>query len=884
MELKSYQQNVISDLERFLEHINGEADLRRAFRAYWDARGVTKIEDYKNNVPRVPHVCIKVPTAGGKTFIAANALRPIFESFTRINPARPKVVVWLVPSITILEQTIKNFSDVQHPYRQKLNAHFNGRVTVFTKADVLQGAGFTPDDVQAQLNIIVLSFDSLRARNKEDRKIYQENGNLAGFASREGDKETLLPEHDETALINVLRRLEPVVVVDESHNAETLLSVEMLANLNPGFILDLTATPKRNSNIISYVSALELKAHRMVKLPVIVKNEPDKTEVINDALSLRRRLEQDAEEEEKAGGDYIRPIILFQAQPRTGDDNTTFQRLKEKLVALGIPEEEIKIKTADINELKGIDLMSRLCPVRYIITVNALKEGWDCPFAYVLASLADKSSAVDVEQVLGRVLRQPYVREHKRELLNMSYVFTASNRFLDTLDNIVKGLNRAGFSERDYRAIDAASSQVSHALPTQGMMFPPLDPAPHEPPPSNAPALDSSTSIEEDEIEVARIEVAGGDGDNSAASVEARIDAITRQAVQANAAYEQQARTAGNEIAPELEDKMNKQNMKEVFAEIAKEIRIPQFFIKIESRGGFFDAGENYELLENNELLRDFRLSQCDINIQFESAEGEFYAVDVERIGDEDFKPTFKKLNEGQKARLNDYILSLPPESKVQSVTEKFHQLIGEMYPIPDREIKAYIKRIFEGMTPEQLRDCLDRDFAYSHKIKQKITELARAKKEKIFSDYLDTDKVVTRPSYQLPAFITPVATAPAITKSLFTAENGMNNFERRVINEIANLESIAFWHKIIERQGFHLNGFINHYPDFLVQTKSGKTLIVEAKGDDRDNSDSARKLKLGHLWASKAGNEYRYLMVFDNNPLESAYRLVDAVKLIAQI
>jgi type III restriction enzyme len=97
--------------------------------------------------------------------------------------------------------------------------------------------------------------------------------------------------------------------------------------------------------------------------------------------------------QEKNGARNIRPIVLFHAQPRNADDNTTFEKLKEKLIELKIPEEQIKIKTATVNEIKNVDLMSRDCPVRYIITVNALKEGWDCPFAYILASLADKSSA-----------------------------------------------------------------------------------------------------------------------------------------------------------------------------------------------------------------------------------------------------------------------------------------------------------------------------------------------------------------------------------------------------------------------------------------------------------------------------------------------------------
>jgi type III restriction enzyme len=277
-------------------------------------------------------------------------------------------------------------------------------------------------------------------------------------------------------------------------------------------------------------------------------------------------------------------------------------------------------------------------------------------------------------------------------------------------------------------------------------------------------------------------------------------------------------------------------------------------------------------------------LSRADTNIQFESADAEVYAVDIERTGEENFQPTFKKLDQPQRKRLNEYILTLPPDAKVQAINARFCDLIGNMYPIADKEIKAYVNRILENMDTEQLHDCLERDFIYGAKIKQKITELARAQKEKVFTDYLDIDRVTIRPSYTLPTFITPSNNAPSITKSLYQYESSMNGFEQRVINDIANLDNVAFWHKIIERQGFRINGFINHYPDFLIKTKSNKNIIVESKGDDRDNSDSIRKLKLGQLWASKAGNNFRYIMVFDNNPIEGAHRLADAIQLISQI
>ena len=216
----------------------------------------------------------------------------------------------------------------------------------------------------------------------------------------------------DTALIQVLRQLSPVVVVDESHNAGSDLSVEMLNNLNPSFVLDLTATPRQNSNILSYVDAQELKKENMVKLPVIVFNRTSLQSVIQDVIQLRGSIEQQALVEEKAGGAYIRPIVLFQAQPRTGENSETYDKIKTKLVDMGIKAEEIAIKTAAVDELDKTDLLSRDCPIRYIITVNVLKEGWDCPFAYILASLANKTSKVDVEQIVGRILRQPYAKQY----------------------------------------------------------------------------------------------------------------------------------------------------------------------------------------------------------------------------------------------------------------------------------------------------------------------------------------------------------------------------------------------------------------------------------------------------------------------------------------
>ena len=167
------------------------------------------------------------------------------------------------------------------------------------------------------------------------------------------------------------------------------------------------------------------------------------------------------------GGKYIRPIALFQAQPKGKEDATTFEKLRTELVNTGIPAEHIAIRTADVNELKNVDLLSPDCPVRYIITVNALKEGWDCPFAYILASLANKTSQVDVEQILGRILRLPYTAERRAKSLNMSYVLTSSNDFDDTVQQIIRGLNSAGFSDRDDRLAEPVEPVKPASVPEQ---------------------------------------------------------------------------------------------------------------------------------------------------------------------------------------------------------------------------------------------------------------------------------------------------------------------------------------------------------------------------------------------------------------------------------
>lgn len=871
MELKPYQQHVINDLALFLENLQDTKDTKDAFYNFWSKHprtplfpySGTAIEPYKNNVQRVPHICVKVPTAGGKTFIACNAIKTIFDAF---DYDRPRAVVWLVPSITILDQTIKNLKDPSHPYRQKINSHFGNKVEVFDKATLLQGSGFNATTIKEQLNVLVFSFDSLRAKNKEDRKVFQENGNLQSF-------ENLLGKDTDITLGSIIKYLNPLVVVDESHNAESDLSVDMLKEINPCFILDLTATPRKNSNIISFIDALELKKENMVKLPVIVYNHQDKTEVINSSLQLQKRLELQAIEEEKKGGKYIRPIVLFQAQPKNGKDflneeeeKSNVQKLKEKLIELKIPADQIKIKTANINEIKGIDLMSKACEVRFIITINALKEGWDCPFAYILASLADKSSAVDVEQILGRVLRQPYVMKHNFPLLNLSYVLTASSKFLDTLDNIVKGLNKAGFSDKDYKLADPAMLEETERLDPlkQLTVFP-----------TSEAATEDITS----DIDTSRILIP-----SETVLPNTTVSEIEQTAIQQNEAFEktvsEMEANSTTALPNEIQQLVKTYNIKDIFQVQAGQINLPQFYLKVPAND-LFGKKEEELPLEKENLLDGFALSKADTNIVFDSIVSELYKVDLDETKKE-HTPTFIRLDGDVKESIISYLLDpLRKESRVKNFTKRIMDIIGNMYPIPDKEIEKYINRVLEDFKDEQFGDFANNEYTYTDKIKQKIKSLSETFAEKKFKDFLDTDKVFIKKSFSLPKSISPGDTSKDITKSLYEKEGKMNGFEERVINEIGNMANIAFWTRNIERKGFRINGFVNHYPDFIIQTKSGKTILLETKGD---HLDAEQKIRLGGLWASKAGNNYRYFMVYERRTVDDAYRLEDFLNIVRDI
>lgn len=872
MELKQYQKEVIADLDAYIGYVEKYNRPDTAFHKFWEDKGIPisaidnyYLHPYDNSITDVPHVTVKVPTAGGKTFIACNALNTIFKHF----PAeKPKAVAWFVPSDTILKQTVKNLLDPSHPYRQKIDSHFGNAVCVVDKEAALFGHGISPTEIREQLTIFVLSVQSFAANNKDGRRVYRENENLAEYAKLYDTMTKRVEGSDETGLIQVLSYLNPLVIIDESHNFEANLRVDMLKAINPCFILDLTATPRKKSNIISFVDAIKLKRANMVKLPVIVYNHRSTNDVISSAIQMQRSLEQKAVAMEADGGRYIRPIVLFQAQPKTDDDNVTFDKIKSKLIEIGIPDDQIKIKTANKDEIKNTDLLSRDCPVRYIITVNALKEGWDCPFAYILASLANKTSRVDVEQILGRVLRLPYTTKHKEELLDLSYVFTSSNDFRNTVENIIEGLNRAGFSKKDYRVAETPA-EVTAPVPTaqtHQSLFGDDEPV------QEASEITATDDIDE-QINTETIKTTLAIPVANTGTTE--LESFARQESEN---YNQQAaqQTDNNDIPNDIKGMITTYPIKDIFADKADSLILPQFVKKAASSLIFADS--EYVPLDKTMLAEGIDLDKYDHNIDFTRTESEAVRVDLEKSGGDEYAVTRRNLNTNQLAFIKQHFATLSTESKQLQLAEMLAKNI-RFDEISEPQVVRYIKKAVESVDSEQLEDLYANEWQTRNTVRQKIESLLAAYQEKKFKEWLDTGQIKCQPAYRLPERITVKVKSIGLAKGLYTEEESINGSEYDVINAVANLDNVLFWHRNPSRTGFCINGYINHYPDFIVQLESGITVLLETKGDDRDNSNSRAKVELGRTWANKAGEQYRYFMVFDKQQMDGAVTIKELLQ-----
>lgn len=474
MDLKLYQRDTLATLRRFFEDarvrgpkmayeaITAEPDQAKRLRGYGGRYTALLGQE------AMPYVCLRLPTGGGKTLLAAHSIAVARDAW--IEEDYP-LVLWLVPTTTIRRQTVDALNDPRHPYRRALADAFGEPVRVFDIGDFAQ---MRAHDLGRHLCVFVATIQTLRVENTEGRRVYAHNEALeplfAGVSKRTAGLETLgedvaartgaHPDDIRYSFANLLHLRCPLMIVDEAHKAVTGLSRDMQRRVNPTAIVEFTATPHRHSNILHAVSALKVKDAQMIKLPVRLEEHQSWEGAVTGAIAQRAEL---ADEAARDRDGYIRPLVLFQAEDK-GRDVTVDVLLDHLVTVHRIDRDRIAVATGDQRGLDGIDLFSPDCRIDFIITVEALKEGWDCSFAYVFCSVANIRSATDAEQLLGRVLRMPYATRRKSPLLNKAYAHLVSRSFAEAAGALKDRLVDMGFEESEAEAAIEADPTLGEGL------------------------------------------------------------------------------------------------------------------------------------------------------------------------------------------------------------------------------------------------------------------------------------------------------------------------------------------------------------------------------------------------------------------------------------
>src|SRR5690606_22622817 len=380
------------------------------------------------------------------------------------------LLLWLVPSKAIRDQTLGLLKNRESPLHAAL-----AEAGPFTVFDLEEAKSLSAATLETSTVVIVATVQSFNREEKEGLKVYQSSGALLHHFEHLSDQQraNLLSEKGTApcSLANVLRLRRPFLIVDEAHNNRTELAFSTFAAFNPSGILELTATPdteKTPSNVLHSVSAVELKAEQMIKLPVLLETESDWQKCLAYAADRRDQLQALADAEHRGGAPYLRPLVLVQAQARSATRDTLhWERVLAELTGnQGLPASHVAVATGERNDLPEIEkryprgIADERCPVRFIITQQALAEGWDCPSAYILVSLAGTQSETAVEQLLGRILRQPDAKARDATALNQSYAYVMSTDFTATAsalrDRLVAG---AGFERKEVQEFVRAGKQ-----------------------------------------------------------------------------------------------------------------------------------------------------------------------------------------------------------------------------------------------------------------------------------------------------------------------------------------------------------------------------------------------------------------------------------------
>ena len=857
MKLKQYQTDTLSTLRRFLE----EARVAGPKGAY---EAITKeLEQAKRlgrfggsytplaELPNVPYVCLRLPTGGGKTILGAHSIGIARDAW--VEKDYP-MVLWLVPSNTIRLQTAEALKNARHPYRQALDEAFDGLVRVFDIADFTH---IRPHDIRDHCCIVVGTIQTLRVSNTEGRKVYSHNENMephfTALPKTLPGLEMLEGGGVKFSFANLMHIHRPLMIVDEAHNAVTGLTREMQGRVNPSAIIEFTATPRLNSNILHSVTAQELKLAEMIKLPIMLSEHDTWQNAVNGAIASRASLAEEADKDP----DYIRPIVLFQAQPK--NQEVTVEVLKKHLIEVEqIAEHKIAVATGDQRELDGINLFDPKCPIEFVITVEALKEGWDCSFAYAFCSVSRIQSAVDVEQLLGRVLRMPYAKRRKAEDLNRAYAFLSEPSFGVAARSLADKLVAMGFEEDE---ATANIEPVQTSLDVDTGLFGPRD----KPKPTFTHTLTATPEVVAELKKREGVTVRETEDGKVEIAVTGRVDGGLEQAIiQALPETERTEFSAAvTKYRVEVKDQLSPAEQGEAF-------RVPRLVSEIQGALEFADTDVFMEFHDWSLLNHSFKLGEVEFAIR-ETARSFEIDLDGNRI-------TYQFADEAEQLALDVDVDGWTPEALVLWLDRQVRQ-----QDIHQIELLRWLRDLVghlitvRGMHIAALMRC---KFILARKVREKLAAIRQQERNGVYQRYLFAPEAKVEVSFD-QAFIFKDGIywdqrryrgrwkprrhflGPENVPAFDGAENGE---EFQCAQAIDSLPGLKFWIRNVAR---HPNSFWlptatdKFYPDFVARMEDGKLLVVEYKGAHiADGADTAEKRTIGQLWERNGGGKSLFVVV----------------------
>lgn len=864
---KDYQNEVLETLRLYWRACREDGNPATAFIQTTSERHgmahpyhqVHKLANGAEMPPDMPFVCLRVPTGGGKTVIGARSIKVFQDEL--LNEEKP-LVLWLVPSEAIKSQTVKLMKELTHPLRRVLDEEL-GDVEVFDGPEAL---GIQPSIIAGKATVIVSTIQAYRVEATDGRKVYGNNGQLmAHFDHIPLEVKHQFPEGFPHSLANVLRMHRPLVVVDEAHNARSELSLQVLERFQPRAIVELTATPIQDarenpSNVLHSVSAMQLKAEKMIKLPVVLAAESGFQEVMTAAIAMRKDLEDEAELERKETGEYIRPILLFQAEPHSQERETLTVEVLAKALRVDhhIPEAQIAVHTGDEKGLKDVDLNAESCVIRYVVTQTALKEGWDCPFAYVLCSVANLSSSTAVEQMLGRILRMPQAKEKKREALNKAYAFVRSPHFYlaanQLRDQLVK---KSGYEEKEAREFFVQrGKQSSFDFEASGQRSVTIT-LPETFPVESLPAAVKAHVLKHDDT---KCEITlTGKPDKKA--LKALVDAVEDEGAK------ELIRAAVAQLGTQERIMCSPAERQERFA-------IPQMMLELDGEVISPDEGSWLESVWQPPLPPG--------------------ADDV---------PTLNSATATQNAGIIDVVKGevvtrqlpeLGPQLRLIEVRENWSETklvswLDRNIPHGDLDTdvaRAWLNAILTEMQKETPLGRLVRErFELRRRLEARLGVLRKDARRKEYQSALfgehETVKVRVGGGYE---FVYDPNSYPARTVCPRSADFVKHYYEKvgeleattpagnigeefQCAQFIDGLPEVQWWVRNLERQVAHSfwlqTSTDRFYPDFVIQLTNGKIVVVEYKGGHlAGNPDTVEKTRLGKLWEEHSGGQCLFEMV----------------------